>query len=192
MKQIPCGVHFIRVIRVISVQKKNIKCIVFLRASRNELSKSNHFIFVVWTQIAQIARILFCKILRFAWGIVSTDHEYHEEKQFNPCNQLIIFFCQRDSTETDSLRSAKIDVLMFWSSEVLMKQFPLRSEKISIIRVITLIKNLCALCAFAWDKKIIPHTESTKFTECVHPHGARVKQIAILCIPCFLCANKYA
>ena len=53
-------------------------------------------------------------------------------------------------------------------------------------------KNLCDLCAFAWDKKIISHTESTKFTECLHAHGARVKQIAILCVPCFLCANKYA
>ena len=39
--------NFIRVIRVISVQKKKNKCIVFLRESRNELSKSNHFIFVV-------------------------------------------------------------------------------------------------------------------------------------------------
>ena len=54
-------------------------------------------------------------------------------------------------------------------------------QKICLIREITLIKNLCALCAFAWDKKIISHTESTKFTECLHPHGARVKQIAILC-----------
>ena len=63
-------------------------------------------------------------------------------------------------------------------------------QKICLIRVITLIKNLCALCAFAWDKKIISHTESTKFTECLHLHGARVKQIAILCVPCFLCAKK--
>ena len=32
---------------------------------------------------------IICEILRFAWGIVSTDHEDHEEKQFNPCNLLI-------------------------------------------------------------------------------------------------------
>ena len=55
--------NFIRVIRVISVQKKNFKCIVFLREPRNELSKSDHFIFVVWTQIAQIARILFVRFI---------------------------------------------------------------------------------------------------------------------------------
>ena len=55
--------NFIRVIRVIRVQKKKNKCIVFLRESRNKLSKRNHFIFVVWTQIAQIARILFVRFI---------------------------------------------------------------------------------------------------------------------------------
>ena len=68
MKQFPCGMHFYSwdprdwlARPSVRVQKKNLKCIVFLRESRNELSKSNHFIFVVWTQIAQIARILFVR-----------------------------------------------------------------------------------------------------------------------------------
>jgi hypothetical protein len=112
---------------------------VFLRESRNELSKSDPFIFSCLNTNCTDRTNIICEIHRFAWGIVSTDHE---EKQYNPCNHVD--------------------------------------------------KNLCGLCAFAWDKKIISHTESTKFTECLHPHGARVKQIAILCIPCFLCAKKYA
>ena len=88
MKQFPCGMHFYSWDPRDSCSKKESQMYcVLMRISQWTFKKWSLYFCCLNTNCTDRTNII-CEILRFAWGIVSTDHEYHEENQCNPYNHV--------------------------------------------------------------------------------------------------------